>query len=137
MNYIENLLSRLHKVKRTGPDRWIACCPSHDDKNPSLNIRDEGSKLLINCKAGCSHYEIVSAIGLNSSDLFPPRDSFCGRPIKNPFPASDVLKCIQFEALVVAVIASSIFKGEELTQERKDRLMKAAGIIQGAYQNDY
>ncbi|GJL72973.1 MAG: hypothetical protein NMNS01_21720 [Nitrosomonas sp.] len=133
MNFVENLLSNLRKVKRTGHDRWIACCPSHNDKNPSLAIKNNDSKILLKCFAGCDAHKIVSAIGMDLSSLFPERTSANGRPVKNPFPASDVLRCIQFETLVVAVIASSIAKGEELTQERKDRLTKAAGIIQGAY----
>jgi len=42
------VLDRLDKVKQTGPDRWIACCPAHDDKSPSLAVRelDDGRILL-------------------------------------------------------------------------------------------
>ena len=136
-DYIQNLLSNLKKVKRTGPDRWIACCPSHDDKSPSLAIKDDDGKVLLKCFAGCTAFEIVSAVGMDISNLFPEKTSTNSQPARNPFPASDVLRCIQNESLIVAVIASSIFSGERLTQERKDRLMQAAGIIQGAYQNDY
>jgi len=35
-NKADILLARLDGVKRTGPDRWIARCPAHDDKRPSL-----------------------------------------------------------------------------------------------------
>lgn len=33
------LLSTLDKVKQTRSDAWQACCPAHDDRSPSLNIR--------------------------------------------------------------------------------------------------
>ena len=37
---VTNLLSTLNKVKQTGPGRWIACCPAHVDKHPSLSVRE-------------------------------------------------------------------------------------------------
>ena len=60
------LLSQLSKVKPNGRGQYSACCPSHNDKSPSLVIRqtDDG-KILLKCFAGCSAYEIVSAIGLD------------------------------------------------------------------------
>ena len=57
---------------------WIAKCPSHDDKNPSLSIREgEYGSTLIHCHAGCSTEDVMAAIGLQKSDLYlypePPR----------------------------------------------------------------
>ncbi len=34
------LLSRLDGACRTGPGRWIARCPAHDDRHPSLAVRE-------------------------------------------------------------------------------------------------
>jgi DNA primase len=44
----EALLAHLDKVRRTGAGRWIARCPAHDDKSPSLAIRelDDGRTLI-------------------------------------------------------------------------------------------
>ena len=68
------LLSRLDGVKRTGPGRYLARCPAHEDRRASLSIREtEDEKTLIHCFAGCCVHEIVSAAGLELSDLFPPR----------------------------------------------------------------
>jgi N-acetyl-alpha-D-glucosaminyl L-malate synthase BshA len=36
---IDNLLLRLEKVKQTSTEQYIAICPSHQDKSPSLSIR--------------------------------------------------------------------------------------------------
>ena len=51
---IDTLLSRLYKVKKTGSGNWMACCPAHDDKNPSMTIAEKADGvILINCFAGC------------------------------------------------------------------------------------
>ena len=94
MSNVDNLLSRLDKVRRSGPDSWMACCPAHEDKSASLSIRhDDDGKTLIHCFAGCSVHEVVGAIGLEISDLFPPRDHH-GKPERRPFPAMDALRGI-------------------------------------------
>lgn len=67
-----NLLSRLSGVRQTGPDRWFALCPAHDDKFPSLSIRSTSDgKVLLHCFAGCDPEDILAAIGLAWKDLYP------------------------------------------------------------------
>ena len=69
---LEKVLGRLHKVKQTGVSRWKACCPGHDDKAPSLSIREaDDGKVLLHCWAGCTPADITAAIGLELRDLFP------------------------------------------------------------------
>jgi len=130
----EILLAKLDKVKRTGADRWLACCPAHDDRGPSLSIREtDDGRVLVHCFAGCSVHEIVQAAGIELSDLFPPRnDDRHHRPERRPFPAVDVLRCIAFEALVVAAAAASLLAGEPFGPAERERLMLAAGRIQSA-----
>ena len=71
---IDNVLARLEKVKRTGNGTYIACCPSHEDKNPSLSIRDlPDGRILIHCFAGCDVYSILASIGIEIDALFPER----------------------------------------------------------------
>lgn len=74
MNDIAELLTRLDKV--TGkPPQWQARCPAHMDKSPSLTIKqDENGKILIHCFAGCGAGDIMDAIGMSLSDLFPKDD---------------------------------------------------------------
>lgn len=57
-----DLLPKLEKVKQTGPDTWEACCPAHDDKNPSLSIKQNGDTLLLKCFAGCKFDDILTAV---------------------------------------------------------------------------
>lgn len=50
---------------------WIAKCPSHDDKTPSLSIREgQDGKILIKCHAGCTIEKICSDMQIKVSDLF-------------------------------------------------------------------
>ena len=51
---------------------WMARCPAHDDREPSLSIRSgNDGRVLLHCHAGCSPAEVVKAAGLRMSDLFP------------------------------------------------------------------
>ncbi|WP_053931954.1 virulence-associated protein E [Pseudomonas coronafaciens] len=69
---LENVLSRLDKVKPAGAHKWKACCPAHDDRSPSLAISDTSDgTVLLRCWAGCSAKAIVEAIGLELRHLFP------------------------------------------------------------------
>ena len=139
-NYTSNednlglLISQLSKVKPNGRGQYIACCPSHNDKHPSLAIRhaDDG-KILLKCFGGCSAHEIVSSIGLSLTDLFPKQSNY-STPIKNPFPASNVLRCIQSEALIVVTAACNMANGVVLLKEDLERLVIAASRIGGAYE---
>ena len=130
----ETLLSKLDKVKPTGPNRWHARCPAHDDKSPSLSLREtDDGRILVHCFAGCSVHEIVQAAGIELSDLFPPRnDGQHARPERRPFPATDALRAIGFEALVVCAAAAALATGEPLSAVDRERLLKAGERIQSA-----
>ena len=128
-----DILSRLEKVHRTGPGRYTARCPSHDDKGPSLAIRElDDGRILLHCFAGCSVHQIVGAVGLEIQALFPPREIAHGKPERRPFPAADVLRCIGFEALVVVSAAAALLTGHPFGAVDRERLSLASGRIQAA-----
>ena len=130
----ENLLSRLEHVKRTGEGRYLARCPAHDDRGPSLSIRElDDGRVLVHCFAGCDVHSVLSAVGLSFDDLFPPRDlGSQAKRERRPFPAADVLRAIAFEALVVAAAGSSLLAGEPCNSVDRERLMLAVSRIQAA-----
>lgn len=69
---INDLISRLEKVRETGRDRYIAKCPAHDDGDPSLSIRQlPDSRILLKCFAGCGAVDILNSVGLNWQSLMP------------------------------------------------------------------
>ena len=41
---------------------WTARCPAHDDREPSLSIRDADRKVLVHCHAGCDQRDVVAAL---------------------------------------------------------------------------
>ena len=41
---------------------WTACCPAHDDREPSLSIHDADGKVLVRCHAGCDQSDVIAAL---------------------------------------------------------------------------
>lgn len=70
------VLSRLEELgcrPRGRNGSWAAHCPAHEDKRPSLSLRqgDDG-RILIYCHAGCRPEDILDKLGLTWADMFPP-----------------------------------------------------------------
>ena len=126
------ILERLQKVRRTGAGRWIAACPAHDDRSPSLAVREaDGGRVLIHCFSGCSVSEVVGALGLELSDLFPPRDEN-HRPEARAFPAMDIFNACAFEVSVAVCAIAMFLDGRPFGQDEFDRLTVACGRLQNA-----
>lgn len=49
---------------------WVACCPAHDDRSPSLSIREQNGRILLYCFAGCSVEAICAAARITTKELF-------------------------------------------------------------------
>jgi hypothetical protein len=125
------LLDRLHGVRQTGPYRWLARCPAHEDRSPSLSIRelDDGT-ILIKDFGGCGAADVVAAVGLTLADLFPRRPSdHCRRPSHSRIPALDALVAIDHEAHVVAIIGQDVLEYRELQPDVWQRLSVAVSRI--------
>lgn len=71
---LDALRSHGTEPRRNG-DGFTCRCPAHEDRNPSLSI-DEGrdGAAVVNCHAGCPPERVLEVIGLQMSDLFPPRE---------------------------------------------------------------
>ena len=128
MTPVEKMLGMLTKVKgRNGS--WTACCPAHNDKGPSLSIREtEDGRVLIHCFAGCEALMIVQALGMDLTDLVPPDDKRREYPVegkksmKPAFYASDLMRIISFEALLVSVCAYDLSQGKKLSETDRERM---------------
>ena len=60
-------------------------CPAHDDKEASLSITTGSNNcILLKCFAGCSANDIVTALGLKLSQLFPKAEGGRGRGMVSP-----------------------------------------------------
>ncbi len=130
----ENLLSRLERVKRTGAGRWIAKCPAHPDKGPSLSVRElDDGRVLVHCFAGCDVHSVLSAAGLSFDDLFPTRD--LGHRTKRegrPFSAYDALRCVAFELTLAVIVARDLADGKSLSAESHSRFLVGVERIRAA-----
>lgn len=129
------LLERLEGVRATGTDRWLAKCPAHEDRSPSLSIREtDDGMVLLKCFAGCGAADVVAAVGLELRDLFPERPAEHRRkPSRAWLDARDVLTCIALECEVIAIAASDLERGQTFAPEDADRISQAAGRVRNAW----
>jgi hypothetical protein len=51
---------------------YIARCPAHDDRSPSLSIREHGGKILVHCHAGCPQPDVIAE--LRARGLWPQEE---------------------------------------------------------------
>jgi hypothetical protein len=126
---IDMLLDALRKVRVTGSGEWVACCPAHDDKTPSLAIKEVGDgRILVHCYANCPVEEVLGSIGMTLSDLMPDR-AIDHRIKRIPFNARTVLEANAFSSLIVAIAASDMAQGKTLTAEEKTTLWQISGEL--------
>ena len=129
---IETLISRLDGVKETGPGKYVSRCPSHDDRSPSLAIKDgDDGRVLIHCFAGCEPQSVLDAIGLTFSDIMPER---CGaehgyKPVRNRISPRDALATLDHESLVVAIIGADILTHKKVDESTWARLAQSVARI--------
>jgi hypothetical protein len=129
------LLDRLERVKPTGPSRWVARCPAHEDRGPSLSIRElDDGRILLHDFGGCGTDDVLGALGLTMSDLFPkplpgngPARSYAATHSR--IPARDLLEIISEETTVVAIVAADLLAKKSLSETDWQRLAQAAGRI--------
>ncbi len=98
---VDEILGRLEGVKRERPGQWAARCPSHEDNSPSLAVKaGEDGKVLLHCLAGCKVDDVLKALHLEATDLFPPREVEAGKPdIVATYPYADEDGALLFEAV--------------------------------------
>lgn len=137
MDNINNLLSRLQNVHRRGKqNQWMASCPCHVDKTPSLAIEDKSGLILLHCfSQQCTPTEICDAIGMNVTDLFPPSDDYdASKPHqrRGHYDSQQVLEALAYETLLSSVILSDLMISGSLYQDDLERIALAAGRINAA-----
>ena len=59
---LSTIASGLKKIRWQGDYKFSACCPAHNDHNPSLSVTDISGKILVKCFSGCSQEEVIGAL---------------------------------------------------------------------------
>lgn len=131
---LDRLLSHFEGAKQTGPDRWIARCPAHDDRRPSLSIREANDgRVLLHCWAGCAAPEVVGAIGLTLADLFEkPLGNLPPLRQRERWDRGDVWQLLAHESAVAAIAAADIAAGRAVSAEDAERAGLAADRLADA-----
>jgi hypothetical protein len=48
-------------ARRSG-QQWMAPCPAHEDKSPSLRIAERNGRVLLHCFSGCDQRDVIDAL---------------------------------------------------------------------------
>lgn len=116
---LDLILARLPGAKKHG-ERYLACCPAHDDKSPSLSLsRGKDGSALVHCFAGCETRDVLAAVGLELRDLFLDNLS---KDQRQQYQRNKLETERRFERLVIELAQS---KPESLTADDRTRLALA------------
>lgn len=136
------VLDRLCGVQRAGRG-WVARCPAHDDRNPSLAVGvGQGDAVLLHCFAGCAAPTVVAAIGLTLGDLFPKslapvapgRSPQSRQRISAEAAWRAAAGVVLHEATIIEVAASDLMRVVPLSSDDRARLSLAADRIRQAWE---
>lgn len=118
---LETILLRLNKVQRSGAG-YKAICPAHDDRSPSLSIREgTDGRVLLHCFAGCDLRPIVAAMGLRTADLFHA-ENVSSRTVRLPGVSIRELKAAtEFERQILYIVKSDQLSGRTVSQSDWER----------------
>ncbi|MFC1972308.1 hypothetical protein ACFLVE_02745 [Chloroflexota bacterium] len=67
---LDDFLALLKSVKRERESQYKALCPGHNDREPSLSIKEADGKILLKCFSGCELADILKPLNLEARDLF-------------------------------------------------------------------
>jgi hypothetical protein len=125
------LLDRLQRVRQTGPDRWLASCPAHEDRSPSLSVRElDDGRVLVHDFGGCGLDDVLAALGFALADLYPERLPGHSYPASHSsIPARDLLAIIGAEATVVAIVGADMLANKTISEADLQRLAQAVHRI--------
>lgn len=134
---IDLVLARLdgYKLRENGHDRWRACCPGHGGSNPSaLSVGiGQDDQVLLRCWQGCDVEQVVHAMGLDLSDLFPPKpaNGYGGAPEKRRrlLTAGQALDLLDLEMTLAVLVANDLARGEPLDATTRERLVLGAARV--------
>jgi hypothetical protein len=127
---IDSFLSNFDKVKPTGNGKYLACCPAHPDRSPSLAIKqtDDG-KLLLYCFSGCAVTDVVAAAGLELSDLMPEHSTYKKGTKPPRFNKYELFDRLVHESIILSLAIRQLLNFQDLSAEDLIIVTKAEQAI--------
>ena len=131
---VEQILEKLEKVTHRGSGSWTARCPAHDDRSPSLSVKETSDgTILLHCFGGCDTGAVLEAMGLEMEDLFPePLPHRKGA--RRQFTLAEAFRAISFEGTVICMIAAEFLEQGKITEADSVRLAQAVRRITDAFE---
>lgn len=114
------------KAEKKGQS-WLGNCPCHDDKKASLSItKGDDGRILLNCFANCDFESIVTTMGFQMADMFPP---------KKPAPCPEIKCEYNYRADDGSFLFQAVrFEPKGFSQRRRDDLGNWVwGLSKGLY----
>jgi hypothetical protein len=132
----QQLIARLDSARPCG-NGWIAKCPAHEDRSPSLSVSEgHNGSALVHCFGGCHTSDVLAAVGLSLADLFPERiragDSNARKSALMNYKRTAInaaIAVIAREASVVAIAVGMIERNEPLMAEDIARVKRSATLL--------
>jgi hypothetical protein len=121
----------LDDVKSISDHRWLAKCPAHDDRRPSLSIRElDDGRVLVHDFGGCRVQDVLAAVGLGFDSLYPERAiDHNVRRERRPFDALGVLRALGTELTIVVIYVADIRAGRIPSHADHQRFLLAVNRI--------
>lgn len=109
----QTILDKLNKV-RGGKGQYRAQCPAHGSDGLTLSIKEaEDGSTLLHCFAGCTAFDVMDALGLSHSEMFPDT------PYERTGPSKKEIQQKQYEEMFIEIYKSDVSRGVKPSDEDK------------------
>jgi len=124
---IESFLNKLQKVRKQGHGKWVALCPCHSEKTPSLAISDDNGIVLIHCfGCGAGAVDVAQNLGVDLAELFPDSGGIkYEKQARKYFNTDHVFQALKTESTVLYLISKNMLEGQPMTKQLKDEIYKS------------
>jgi len=128
---LNQLLAKLDKVKSLSNGKWLACCPAHSDKSPSFTIKlADNDRILLHCFGGCSVNEILDAVDMEMSDLYPESTLYQKGSKPPRFNKYELFDRLITETGIISLSITQLLEGKNLNPIDLNRVLLAVSTIE-------
>jgi len=121
-------IARALRGRKVGAS-WMACCPAHEDREPSLSIgRSNNGKLLVHCHAGCNQHDVIALDATRGTDRW--------RQNTNEPGATTEGSAVVVAGPVVVAGDYNLVAFDRITGAFRWRFVPAVGFAPGIYLGD-